>query len=683
MATKKSTADDWNKALSTWTKKPAVTTKKDTKKTTTSTSDRLRENDLGRTQTVAARPVSTSDRLRSGSSTPAVQTVKEKPKKKKKDSFSEALDKWKTKVVEPAVSTSDRLRGSYNAPTKPVQYETKQPQFDYGIDRVDTRPGQFTAQQQQAPTRTTTLQPYDPNTAQGPQQRPSGINAWLPKNFAFSQPLGALAAADIISDPQKRQQAGRLLGAGLQGWRDIANNINPSQGYQPYPPNQQPNGLEQAAGSVVEDMRNSAAAERFQLGVDQNRQEYEQGSTWGDVGQGLVDFGTNLAGDVYGMGRSLAEMSVGMKSGEDVARGAVENMNLAPYFAPAGELLDLNQYTGRIKQGAMNTMAGAQFAQDYMNTGFDVGNDLPLGPNVASGWYTLIERLFPEQLDTDVERITPELIQRKATEWYNTFQRYTTEYRDAVTPTAEQMTYNTPEETAMNRERSFLNWADPNSSRDTFDATMNQEQMVDEYNQTANKHWQLGAQATSEAVRNENFRIAADAGNKAYRLENTHPQELVNQNTNIVAQLLMEIAQPDITDVLGGIFSLAGATPAARRLTKVTNQVMTPTEQVLAKLDDLVVTAENAADVAKQVSPYNARNLLSLPAWWSTGKARATMATDKMVRYTVNLLSDVETTSDAGVLLAIMATDPRRLITGIPAEMLQSPGLVARADSKG
>ena len=132
MATKKSTADDWNKALSTWTKKPAVTTKPTTKKTTTtSTSDRLRENDLGRTQGPATRPVSTSDRLRSGSSTPAVTT---KPTTKKTttttaDPFAAALDTWRSKVVEPARQAQ--------APAR-VQYQAPKQQNDYSIDRVDT-----------------------------------------------------------------------------------------------------------------------------------------------------------------------------------------------------------------------------------------------------------------------------------------------------------------------------------------------------------------------------------------------------------------------------------------------------------------------------------------------------------------------------------------------------------------
>jgi hypothetical protein len=649
MATKKSTADDWNKALSTWTKKPAVTTtKKDKKKTTTvSTSDRVRDTQLGKTQTVATRPVSTSDRLRSGT-TPVTQgplTRREAERKKKRsqpaDPLSEALNTWRSKVVEPTQRPPDR-----------VQYDVPERTFDYGVDRVDTRPGAFTGQQQQSPTRTTTVQPYDPNTAQGPQERPTGINAWLPKNFAFNAPVGALAAANMLTDPKKREAAGNLIGAGF--------------------------------GAIRDELANSAAGERFQLGIDQNRQAYEQGSTWGDVGQGLVDFGTNLAGDIYGMGRSLAEMSVGAKTGQEVATGAIENMNLAPYARPIGNLMDLNQYTGRIKQGAMNVLAGAQFAQDYANTGFDVGNDLPLGPNIASGWRTLGEKLFPGQLDTEYERITPELIQRKATEWYKTFQKYTTAYRDAVQPDAmQQGLQQGPETRAMNRERSFLNWADPVSVANTYDALTNQQTTVNELNQKANQAWQEGALSTSEAARDELWRQAADAGAKAYQLQNTHPQELVNQNTNIVAQLLMEIAQPDITDILGGVFSLAGATPAARRLTRVADEVATPTEKVIRALDDMVVTADNAAQVAAQRSGYSARNLLSPSSWWSTGRARANMATDNMLRYTVNLLSDVETPRDAAFLLNQLATDPRKLVTGIPAAGLQSPGLLARAGEDG
>jgi hypothetical protein len=671
MATKKSTADDWNKAISSWTKKPAVTTtKKDTKKktTTVSTSDRVRDTQLGKTQTVATRPVSTSDRLRSGT-TPVTQgplTRREAERKKKRsqptDPLSEALNTWRSKVVEP----------TQRAPVR-VQYDVPERTFDYGVDRVDTRTGAFTGQQQQSPTRTTTVGPMPQQGPATQPPRPTGIDAWIPKNMQWGNRQAApVGAGAIVANPLLRDG----MRYGMEQGRNLIDAAQ--QGYQPYAPNRQPNGLEQTAGMVADDMRNSAAAERFQLGVEQNRQAYEQGSTWGDVGQGLVDFGTNLAGDIYGMGRSLAEMSVGAKTGQDVMTGAIENMDLVPYARPIGNLMDLNQVTGRIKQGAMNTLAGVQFAQDYMNTGFDVGNDLPLGPNIASGWYTLWERLFPEKMDTEVERVTPALIQQKATEWYKTFNKYTTQYRDAVTPTAEQMTYNTPEETAMNRERSFENWADPNSSRDTFDALMDQQQMVNEYNQTANKHWQLGAQATSEAVRDENFRIAADAGYKAHKLQNTHPQELVNQNTNIVAQLLMEIAQPDITDLLGGVFSLAGATPAARRLTRVADEVATPTEKVIRALDDMVVTADNAAQVAAQRSTYN-------KAWnlWTTGRARANMATDNMLRYTVNLLSDVETPRDAAFLLNQLATDPRKLITGIPAAGLQSPGLLARAGEDG
>jgi hypothetical protein len=708
---KKTTASDWDKALSSWTKKPAVTTKPTTKKktTTTSTSDRLRENDLGRTQGPAPRPVSTSDRLRSGSSTPAVQTAKPKPKAKKKDSFSEALDKWKTKVVEPAISTSDRLRGSYNAPTKPVQYETKQPQFDYSIDRVDTRPGQFTAQQQQSPTRTTTLQPYDPNTAQGPRQQPTGINAWLPKNFAFSQPVGALAAAAAVRQPELRDSVASLVKGGYQGymgqqteqaldparrvaegWGDVGkqltNQIGTWADQSMEPVRMAVNGWQ----GVAEDVGNSAAYERFGQSVDQNRQNYKQRSNWGDVGQGLVDFATNAWGDVAGMGRSLAEMSVGMKTGEEVGRGALENMNIAPYFAPMGELLDLNQYTGRLKQGAMNTLAGAQLTQDYLMTGFDVPEGvpgiggLPLGPANASLRYSGIDllksipSLLPNETNTQL-RAPAQEIQRLAMNWWKSFNKYTQEYRDAVQPdTFQQGLQQGPETRAMNRERSFLNWADPESVAKTYDALTNQQTMVDEYNQTAARAWQEGAQSTSEAARDELWRQAAEAGSNAWQLENMHPQELVNQNTNIVAQLIMEVLTPDVTDLLGNVFALTGMTPAARRLTRVANEVATPTERVVRALDDMVVTAENTAQVAAQRSTYNkAWNLRSI------GTARANMATDNMLRYTVNLLGDVETPRDAAYLLTQLATDPRKLITGVPGAGFQSPGLLARMDEKG
>ena len=210
-----------------------------------------------------------------------------------------------------------------------------------------------------------------------------------------------------------------------------------------------------------------------------------------------------------------------------------------------------------------------------------------------------------------------------------------------------------------------------------FDKLVNQQQNVDSLNQQALTLFQQGAQAIDEDLRQELWQKAAQLGADAYQLKSSHPIQLVNEGFS-AQELLSQLVLPDVTDLAGGLFSVLQLTPKARRLTSTVNEVMTPQQQAVNALQEMIVTPATRTAMQAERSDYN--KLWNL---WTTGNARANIATDKMVRYVVNLLGDAETPGDARLLLNQLATDPTKLVTGMAANVFQSPGLLARANEKG
>jgi len=255
--------------------------------------------------------------------------------------------------------------------------------------------------------------------------------------------------------------------------------------------------------------------------------------------------------------------------------------------------------------------------------------------------------------------------------------------REAVTPTAEQAATMTPAELRRQQDRANLNFADPAAVAKTFDALADQTSTVQTLTQKAQAALKAAESEQDEDARQELMTQAADFGTQAYELEHKHPIALVNENTNIARQMIAELLQPDVTDLLGGVFDVIGMTPAARRLTRATGEVIDQDENVLAKLLKYTVTPENRKAMEAATSGYNPAALYKPSAWWTTGEARAGIAADKMHRFVTNLMADVDTVADAKLLLRQVAEKPAALIQGIAANLFQSDGLLARADQDG
>lgn len=421
-------------------------------------------------------------------------------------------------------------------------------------------------------------------------------------------------------------------------------------------------GMQGLWGTVAD----TAAVERAQQDIAQRRREREDvlGQSWGqwirNVGQNLTDTapaavqqftqGGGLAGAVGTVGASLLS-----------------------------NLSDISSPTRWTKDAAFNALSGLQAGADLAYNQPYLPGNLPPSAFIASAVDEAGKNFQSFARD-------PMGVFTGANKEYNAFGDWLTavqntvgQYKQAVTPTAQQRATLTPDQLRRQQERAYLNtFGGLQSLTNTFDALVDQPATVDKLNAEAQRLFQAGANEVNEDVRQELWYQAAQKGYEAQRLQSTHPIQIVNENTNIGRQLLTEILLPDVTDLLGGVFSVLELTPKARRLNTVANQVLTPQEQAVKALQSMIVNPANQAAIMAERSTYN-------KFWnlWTTGNARANIAADKMQRFVTNLLSEVETPQDARLLLNQLATDPTKLLTGIQANVYQSAGMLARAGQDG
>ena len=453
----------------------------------------------------------------------------------------------------------------------------------------------------------------------------------------------ARAAWDMI--PDSWDEAGQLARYGLQGWW----------------------------GTVGD----TAAVERAQSDIAARNQAFgeRERSNWRDLGQ---SFGN--AWDAMGDNRELIQREAGeWWRGEQPLTQALTDyasgVSISPAYEPLWRAADINTVTANAARMANNLATGLQGAQDLVY-------NQPWLPNNKA----LSDYMTPalETLQSDEAKrllLAPSLGQDLGQAWQQFSQRFTRNfdaYQQAITPDAEQAKRLQPGEAQQQADRARLrSLAGSEFVGNVFDKLVNQQQNVDSLNQQALTLFQQGAQAIDEDLRQELWQKAAQLGADAYQLKSSHPIQLVNEGFS-AQELLSQLVLPDVTDLAGGLFSVLQLTPKARRLTSTVNEVMTPQKQAVNALQEMIVTPATRTAMQAQRSDYN--KLWNL---WTTGNARANIATDKMVRYVVNLLGDAETPGDARLLLNQLATDPTKLVTGMAANVFQSPGLLARANEKG
>lgn len=542
----------------------------------------------------------------------------------KVDPLKAALNKWR--------ASNTRSLTEYELPDVTFDYET-------GVD-VDTGVADFSSQQYRPPTVTSNVeQTFGPYRS--PQQYEGG--QWSSRPFAATNADVTQLAASQLTDPENRQRWLNLMGLGWQGIQD--------------------------------EVTDSAAYEKFQYDVDQNREMFGERSTWGDVGDALAGAGNAYADNAGMLWQGVQDMWSGERTPWQVAQDNWSDVQFAELLSPFGAITRISNPTAKGAEWAMNAASGLQLPFDYATTGTEVTEGLPLAPIIGAGLDAAGNNLR-EFYNNPVEVLsgtseTYKYFRDFYQQWVDNADRY----RQATTPNAIQEATNTPGALDKQRERAYLNaLGGLESTEDTFNALADRNNQVNVYNQQAAAAWEAGAMAESEEERQAHWAEAAEAGSRAWQLQNAHNMELVYQNTNIVRQLLTELILPDVTDLAAGLISIAGMTPKARRLTRVEGEILTNEEKVLRRLEEVLPSPTTA----KERSDYNkALNL------WTTGQARALQATDAMQRNVVTLLSDVESPRDAVILLRQLAEDPRKLINGMDAGLFQSTGILNRADEKG
>lgn len=443
--------------------------------------------------------------------------------------------------------------------------------------------------------------------------------------------------------------------------------------------------------SLVDD---TAAVDRAQYDINQRTQERNAalGQTWGDW---LTDAGQNISEAWGGLQGALARQTMGQGNAAEVGLGTVNAL-----LTPVGQALNITSPTRYAKDAALNVMSGLQAGQDLLYNYPYLPGDVPLSAYIASGvdeagqnfqafyndpqgsmgemWQNF-QSLYRDPVGALTKSKAKDQGFNAFGSWLQAVQDTVEQYKQAVTPTAQQIATYGAQNIPKAQEYAYLNTLGGlQSLTNTFDALVDQKPTVDKLNAEANQLFLQGAQAIDEDLRQELWYQAAQKGYEANRLASTHPIQLVNENTNLLRQLATEILLPDVTDLLAGVFSLAELTPKARRLTSVTNKVLTPQEQAVKALQSMIVNPANQAAIMAERSTYN-----KLWNVWATGNARANQAADKMQRFVTNLLSEVETPGDARLLLNQLATDPTKLLTGIQAGAYQGANLLARAGQDG
>jgi len=557
---------------------------------------------------------------------------------------------WRSQLSQyqpaPTVVAKDPLEDAlrqWQAPAKPdpianmVNYDVPQaPPMDYTVDRPDLGfslqgpPVQSPTVDSRVVAPITPVDPYAPV-----QSRGWGIQQFGGGNQAMANASLPLAAAT--------QAYNALPGEGL--WDKAGNML----------------GL---AGQAIGD---SAAVERMQYDIDQRYQE-RQGNAGRGWGEWVQDAAGNVGDAWSGLQGALAKQTMGDGNILDIA-GAELGLGASLVGGVAGS----TRPTQYIADQAMNVASGLQATQDLTNA-LPVTDGVTLGQGLVAGATGLLEAV-KEPFQQDDGGV--------GAAFMNTFKDVLRQYDEAVTPTAAQAAGMSPVDIARNRDRAQLNWADPASVAKTFDALVDQSTTVKTLTDEARRLYEAGAAEQDEDARAELWAQAADKGAEAYKLQNTHPVALVNDNTNIWRQLAFELLQPDITDLASGIIEGLELGIKGRRLAATAGDVLQPAEKVAEDLATLAVGPQTKAAMMAERSTYNPMALWNPKSWWTTGQAQAHQATDALHRFTANLMTDVDTVADAKILMRQMAQDPSKLITGMDANLFQSAGLLERAGEDG
>ena len=591
----------------------------------------------------------------------------------------------------------------------PVTYDVQSmaPSVSYGYDRPDTGPTGLdtVASFNPATVNADQVQPFDPMAPQMPNAW--GISRFGGGNLAVTNPTLPMAAAGQVG-----AVAGPLMGQGLKAvgntiWDAYKSAVygDPNEAAAGSPGEGGGFGLggdnvwSQSAQYLGDWFNNSAAKERFDEDVNSRAAERNRvgGLGWGEWAReqggnlynamaGFADIPgsvaannaliRNEAGQVWrgeeNIGQALGDYWAGMETGGMFAvPGAA--------LTATGTLLSANSQTNWAKDQFLNLASGMQAGQDALNTVPLGEGNLPLGTVFGSAYETITDPKVREAALQSTTLNGGDLWKSIKDAYWGAQQSYV----DALRPTEDQAKSLTPEEIAKNQGRSLLNWADPASVAKTMDALSDQGATVTSLTEKAKQALAAAQQTPDEDARQELMAQAADYGAQAYKLENTSPIALVNENTNLARQMIMELLQPDVTDLAGGLFSALDLTPAARRLTRATGEVIDQDAKIFEKLADYIITPENKAAAMAERSSYSPYALYKPSAWWTTGAAQAEIATDKLHRFVTNLMADVQTTGDAKMLLRQLATDPAKLISGMSANLFQSPALLNRADDAG
>ena len=545
-----------------------------------------------------------------------------------------AAPKVKRKSSQPA----DEEYYTNTDPPNRWRQEIQQPVFrgyDVGPQRVDVSVGQrpntgVSAVQQSATVGGQTVR--SPIVPRLPAYSGPADDEFYTQRDAPTAPLPvARAAWDMM--PDSWDEAGQLARYGLQGWW----------------------------GTVAD----TAVVERAQSDIAGRNQAFgeRERSNLRDLGQ---SFGN--ACDAIGDNRELIQREAGeWWRGEQPLTQALTDyaggVSISPAYEPLWRAADINTVTANAARMANNLATGLQGAQDLVY-------NQPWLPNNKA----LSDYMTPalEALQSDEAKrllLAPTLGQDLGQAWQQFSQRFTRNfdaYQQAITPDAEQAKRLQPAQAQQQADRARLrSMAGSEFVGNVFDKLVNQQQNVDSLNQQALTLFQQGAQAIDEDLRQELWQKAAQLGADAYQLKSSHPIQLVNEGFS-AQELLSQLVLPDVTDLAGGLFSVLQLTPKARRLTSTVNEVLTPLQQAVNALQEMIVTPATRTAMQAQRSDYN--KLWNL---WTTGNARANIATDKMVRYVVNLLGDAETPGDARLLLNQLATDPTKLVTGMAANVFQ------------
>lgn len=635
--------------------------------TTTSSSNKKPKKSSSTSSTTTVTPSADWSGLSSSVYQPTTPTVAAKPaapkiKRKKTedttDTFTQAVNQWRDSNmnVQPMAQQGPRPR-----PTQPFTgYDVKPTTVDFALNRPNT--GVNAVQPSATIGGQTVTSDIGPQI--GPRQPTrwdTGVNSWLTQDappVAMMPPVAPLV--QTAYNLPWREMAGAIGEAARQGITPYIQNAqelirNPVAGY-PYAP-------------ALDDFKDTAAWERAQFDINQRNQERNKalGQTWGEWANTA---GENISNAWGGLQNALARQTIGQGNAAEVGLGTISTA-----LTPVGEAFNLTNPSRVVKDFGLNVASGLQAGQDLIYNYPYLPGDLPPAAYISSFTDTVMNDPNRQKL----EQVNPEMIVRRWGDFWKTYVQNLNLYKQAVTPTAEQIGFYGRKDIPKAQEYAWLNaLGGAQSVESTFDAIVDQDKKVLQLNADARRLFLAGAQQIDEDARQELWTQAAQKGAEAYRLQNTHPIALVNENTNLNRQLLFELLLPDATDLLGKLFGIADLTPKARRLTSTTSEVLTTEERAIKALQKMIVEPANQAAIMTERSDYN--KLWNL---WTTGTSRAKIATDKMVRYTVNLLSDVETPADARVILNQLATDPTKLISGVKADLFQSPGLIARADEKG